>query len=146
MVQDTYNRAIDLGLRTNKHAQYEKMITNRWCLIEISNMANCFLVFKYYLLTRVNWPVIKRLSAQGRLDSNGGLHYFWCPNKTWTLPLGASDSLTIVKKELKMKKLQPLKVQRVKNQKKTNHQTLQRLIPNTQNILYMLLLDFHFDL
>jgi hypothetical protein len=105
--QDTYNRAIDLGLGTNKHAQYKKMITNWWCLIEISNMANCFLVFKYYLLTRVNRPVIKHLSAQGGPVSKGGLCYFWCPNKTWTLPLGASEPLTIIKKGLKWKSYSP---------------------------------------
>jgi hypothetical protein len=65
--------------------------------------------------------VIKHLSAQGRPDSRGGLHYFWCPNKTGTLPLGASDTLTIVKKELEMKKLQPLKVQRVKKTQTIKH-------------------------
>jgi len=31
---------------------------------------------------RVNRPVTKHLSTQGRLDPRGGLHCFCCPNKT----------------------------------------------------------------
>jgi hypothetical protein len=54
---------------------------------------------------KVDWLVIEHLSAQGRSDSRGGLHCLWCPNKTWTLPLGTSDTLTIFKNEFKKKKV-----------------------------------------
>jgi hypothetical protein len=32
---------------------------------------------------------------------------FWCPNKTWTPPLGTSDTLTIVKNGLNEKVMAP---------------------------------------
>jgi hypothetical protein len=31
--------------------------------------------------SKVNWPMTKHLSTQGRLDPGGGLHYLWCPKK-----------------------------------------------------------------
>jgi hypothetical protein len=46
---------------------------------------------------RVDLLNVEHLSTQGRVKPRGGLHYFWCPNKTSTPPLGASDTLTIVK-------------------------------------------------
>jgi hypothetical protein len=64
---------------------------------------------------RVDWPVTKQ---QGRLDPRGGLRCFWCPNKTGTSPVGASDTLTIVENGLEMRKLRPSRVNRVKNSKK----------------------------
>jgi hypothetical protein len=67
---------------------------------------------------KVNRPVTEHLSAKGRTDSREGLHCFWYPNQTWTPSLGASDTLIIVENELKMRKLQPPKVQGVKNSKK----------------------------
>ncbi len=51
-------------------------------------------------------PVIEYLSTQGRPDPSEGLHCFWCPNKTWNLPLDASETQTIVENRLKMRKLQ----------------------------------------
>jgi hypothetical protein len=39
-------------------------------------------------------------------------------NKTWTLPLNASNTLTIVENRLKMGKLQPPRVKGVKNSTK----------------------------
>jgi hypothetical protein len=62
--------------------------------------------------TKVEWPVNKHLSARGRPNPKGGFHFFWCPT------LGASKALKIIKNELKMRKLQPLKVKGVKNSKK----------------------------
>jgi hypothetical protein len=87
-----------------------------------------FSVFSMCLVFRVDWPVIEHLKAQGRLDSSGGLCCFRCPNKTWTSSLGASNTLTIVENELKMKNLWPQKIKRVKNSNKTNYQTLQKLV------------------
>jgi hypothetical protein len=36
------------------------------------------------------------LNTQGRLDPRRGLCCFWCPNKTWTPPLGAFGTLKVV--------------------------------------------------
>ncbi len=58
------------------------------------------------------------LSAQGRLDPRGGLCCFWCPNKTYNPPIGASGALKIVKNGLELKKLRPLKVKGSRTQKK----------------------------
>jgi hypothetical protein len=78
--------------------------------------------------TSQNWPVTKHLNAQGRSDPRGRLHCFWCPNKTWTPPLDASHTLTVVENGLEMRKLRPLKIKRSRIQKKTNHWTLQKSI------------------
>jgi hypothetical protein len=43
------------------------------------------------------------------------LHFFACPNKTWSPLLGASNTLTIVENELKMRKLWPFKIKKVKD-------------------------------
>ncbi len=74
-----------------------------WDLIRFKN-------YTWNVYARVDRPVIKHLSVQGRPYPMGGLCCFWCPNKTWTPPLGASDTLTIVKNRLEMRKLQPPKV------------------------------------
>jgi hypothetical protein len=54
---------------------------------------------------RVEGPVNEPLSAQSRPDPRRVLCCFWCPNKTWTPPLGASDALKIFKNWLEMRKL-----------------------------------------
>jgi len=66
-------------------------------------------------ICRVDWPVTENLSPQGRPDPKGGFRCFWCPNKTWNPPIGTSDTLTIVKNWLEIRKLQPPKVKGVKN-------------------------------
>ncbi len=73
------------------------------------------LFFKIFYLTRVNWPVTKHLNTQGRPDPRGELRCFWCPNKTWTLPIGTFGTLKIVKNEKKMTKLWSPKVEGVKD-------------------------------
>jgi hypothetical protein len=65
--------------------------------------------------------VTKHLSAQGRLDPRGGLCCFWCPNKNWNP--WPSDTLTIIKNELEMRKLQPLKIQGAQNSKNKSPNT-----------------------
>jgi hypothetical protein len=62
--------------------------------------------------------VTKHLNAQGRSDPRGGLSCFWCPNKTWTSPLEASHTLTVVESGLEMRKLGPLKIKRSRTHKK----------------------------
>jgi hypothetical protein len=56
-------------------------------------------------------PLECRLAGDQTLKHapRGVLRCFWCPNKTWTPPLGASCTLTIVKNRLEMRELQPSK-------------------------------------
>ncbi len=89
-------------------------------------------------LATVDWLVTKHLSAQGKPNPKGGLYYFCCQNKSWTSPLHACDTLTIIKYELEMRKMAS-KVERVKKSKKTNHPTLQSQFSNIPKILCMLL-------
>jgi hypothetical protein len=95
-------------------------------------------------LHRVDQPMTKHLSAQGRKDPRGGLHCFWCPNKTWTLSPCASDTLTIVKNELGMRKLRPPKYSKTQ----TTQHYKGRFSNTKQNSLYvaLLLLEFQDDL
>jgi hypothetical protein len=68
--------------------------------------------------TRVDWPVTEQLSAWGGPDPREGFHCFCCPNETSSPPLSASDTLTIVKNGLEMRKLQPLTIKGVQELKK----------------------------
>jgi hypothetical protein len=73
--------------------QAQKGMTLRANLIDWSN---------WFSIGRVNRLVTEYLSTQGKPDQKGGLHCFWCSNQNWTPPLGASETLTIVKNGLEM--------------------------------------------
>jgi len=81
--------------------------------------------------SRVDQPVTKYLSAQGRLDSRRGLLCFWCPNKTWTPSPGTYNTLTIIINRLEMRKLQPRKIKGIKNSKKQTTKRYKGQFPNT---------------
>jgi len=61
--------------------------------------------------------VIEHLSAQVKPNPSGELCYFCCQNISCTPPLGTSDTLTIIKNGLEMRKM-ATKVKRVKNSNK----------------------------
>jgi hypothetical protein len=88
----------------------------------------------FWALGWTGWP----LSAQGRLDPRGKLCCLWCPKKTWTPPLGALDTLTIVENRLEMRKLWPLKVKGTKNSKKQIVEHYKGWFLNTPKKLCML--------
>jgi hypothetical protein len=88
----------------------------------------------FWALGWTGWP----LSAQGRLDPRGKLCCLWCPKKTWTPPLGASETLTIVENRLETRKLWPLKVKGTKNSKKQIIEHYKGWFLNTQKNLCML--------
>jgi len=93
--------------------------------------------------------VTEHVSAQVRLDPRGGLHGFYCPKRTWTLPIGASNALKIIWNGIKFKKLWPPKVEGVKNLKKKNHRILEMPIlehPKNSLYIFLLLLEFQNDL
>jgi hypothetical protein len=61
--------------------------------------------------------------------------------------MGASSTLKIIKKKKELKKLQPPKIEGVKNSKKQETiQCYKGQFPNTQNIIFLLLLKFKDDL
>jgi hypothetical protein len=79
--------------------------------------------------------IIFYLNAQGKPNSRGGLSCFWCPNKTSTHPLGAIDTLTIIKNGLEMSKLPPPKEEssrtlknKPSNATKADSQTLKKIL------------------
>jgi len=74
--------------------------------------------------SRVNRPVTKHLSTQGRPDPKGGLHSSLCSNKTSTPPIGPPDALKIIKKWIRFEKVMAPKVEGSRTQK-TNHRMLQ---------------------
>jgi hypothetical protein len=81
---------------------------------------------------KVDQPVIiEHVSTQDRPDPRGELHCLWCPNKTWTLLLGTSSILTIVKNRLKMRKLHPPKVTRSRTPKKNKPPNTTKVDPWT---------------
>jgi hypothetical protein len=60
--------------------------------------------------------------------------------QTSTPPIGASGALKIVKDGIKLRKLQPPKVEGVKNSKEENTQWYKVWFPNTQKLHHMLAL------
>ncbi len=72
-------------------------------------------------------------------DAREGLRCVWCLNKTWTPPLHAFDSLTMVENGLEMRNLLAPKVQRVKNSKKQTTKHNKGWFPNTQKFTCVLL-------
>jgi hypothetical protein len=90
---------------------------------------------------KVNRPVTEHLSAQGRLDSRGGLHCFWYQNQTWSPPLGASDTLIIVENGLERRKLQPPQVPGVKNSKKNKPPNIAKAGSQTSKIFPLTMLS-----
>jgi hypothetical protein len=103
-------------------------------MITSSHFTFCFKKLYKIRTTKVDRSVMKHLNIQGRPNPRRGLYCFWYPNKTWTPPLDASNTIRIIKNWLEMKKLQPHKVKRVKKKlKTTKHQTLQKSIPKHAN-------------
>jgi hypothetical protein len=94
---------------------------------------------------RVDWWVIEHLSSHGWLDPRGGLHCLWCPNKTWTPPLGTSNTLTIIKKQIRNEKVTTPQSKRGQKLIRSNHWTIQRSIPNTQKKNHCMLLWFYWN-
>ncbi len=129
-----------------------RRVSVEFFVITFQGIKTCEHRFSSCSVFKVDQLVFAHLSVQkSRPDPMGGLHCCWCWNKTWTSSLGESDTLTIVKNKLEIRKLQPPKIKRVKNSKKkkktTKHYKGQFL--NVQkNSLYvtMLLLEFKNDL
>jgi hypothetical protein len=57
--------------------------------------------------------MVEHLSNQGRPNSRGRLHWFYCPNKTWTPPISTYNTLNIVKNIINLKKIEPPKLEGV---------------------------------
>jgi hypothetical protein len=111
-------------------------------LHSVNTCLNNFLKFHNFCRTfnsREERPVSKHLSAQGRPDPRGGLCCVCFTNRTWTPLIAASGTLQIVENWLKLRMLQPLKVEGVKNSKKKTHRTLQSRFLSIQKIRCMLL-------
>ncbi len=79
-------------------------------------------------------------------DPMGGLHCFWCPNKTRTPPLSASGALKHFKNGLETRKLPnppPPPSRGGQELKKKIRKTLQSQFPNTPRIIFMLLCCYY---
>jgi len=77
-------------------------------------------------------------------DPRGGVHCFLCLKKIWTPPIGTYSALKIVKNEIKLKILWPLKVEGVKNSKNKTTKCYKGWFPNTNKILLFALLLLKF--
>jgi len=87
--------------------------------------------------SKVEQPMSDHLSPQGRLDPKGRPHCLWCSNKTWTPPIDASGALKIIKKKLKMRKLQPPKVEGSRTQKNKSQNNAKPNPNHQKNSLYI---------
>jgi hypothetical protein len=72
--------------------------------------------------------MVWKLGFVANLRKGRAKFFFWCPNKTWTPPLGTSGTLAIVENRLEIRKLWPHKVKGVENSKKqtTKHNQRQK--------------------
>ncbi len=79
--------------------------------LSVRTQATCKLLDHYFSAIyiwnsfRVDRPMTEHLSKQERPDPSGP--FSWCPNKSWTPSLDASDTPTIVENRLEMRKLHP---------------------------------------
>ncbi len=125
IAKDVWNELGKLG-----HWLWEWFVLGEHCQVENGSQ-------KRY--PRVDQLVTEHLSVKDKPDPRGGLHCFCCPNKTWTYPLGESNTLTIVQNKLEMRKLLPPKVKESKNLKKQTTKHYKGRFLNTQKIPCILL-------
>jgi hypothetical protein len=85
--------------------QFAHPITQKNCsiwLMNEKNIENCSMINTCSMMNNskrsTSDQTLKHL--EGRPNSRGGLYCFWSPNKTWTPPLGTSNTLTIIENEL----------------------------------------------
>jgi hypothetical protein len=91
---------------------------------------------------RVDQLVTKHLSVQARLDPRGRLCCFWCPNKIWTCPIGASSALKICQKDNIIEKfIAPRNIRGKKFKKPPNVTKVCFQTPKNSLYVALLLLD-----